>query len=291
MSITGKLFAALLLFSALPVAAAEKALDFEAADGDRVYHVDAAALSLTTTGTIEFWMKPESWDSRNGYNNRIMSNDNGSTAGFNLLLRNYSGAHKLTFTPDRFTTTCTSGNIPDTWLGTWHHVAMSYSAGTVSWYFDGAASTTASCGVAIVDSGGNFAIGAYPAGSEEYDGILDDVRVWSDVRTSGEVADNYDCALVGTEAGLAASWRFNDDLTDDSSNSLDLTAVATPAYVSDIPAAVSGTCGEVVAPPAATSTATTTDMENLTYTVVAAGTAFFWLMAFLGVIVIMRFFI
>jgi len=184
-------------------------------------------------------MNIESWNGSNGYNNRLVSQDNGSTGGLTLTLRNYSGVHMLVFTPDRWNTTCVSGNIPDSWIGNWHHVAVTYRSGSVCFSFDGVASTTASCGTSVVDVNSAFTIGAYPAGSEEFDGILDDFRVWNDVRTSSEIADNYDCTLAGTEAGLGAYWKFDDSLSDSAVGN-NLTQVSSPTYSSNT--ALTGAC-------------------------------------------------
>lgn len=63
-----------------------------------------------------------------------------------------------------------------------------------------------------------------------FDGQIDEVRLWDDVRTVTEFADNSDIELVGTEAGLIGYWRMNGTLlasvstvTDDSPNSHNVT--------------------------------------------------------------------
>ena len=56
---------------------------------------------------------------------------------------------------------------------------------------------------------------------------MDDVRVWNDVRSVTEIADNMDRQLNGDEANLAGYWKFNSvsgsTVTDDSPNSNDAT--------------------------------------------------------------------
>jgi hypothetical protein len=66
-------------------------------------------------------------------------------------------------------------------------------------------------------------------------GILDDVRIWSDVRTPQEISSNKDSALDGSEAGLMAYWKLDgtagqdiSSVTDDSPNSYTLTGGGSP---------------------------------------------------------------
>jgi len=68
-----------------------------------------------------------------------------------------------------------------------------------------------------------------------FDGLIDEVRVWNDIRSDAEVDDNKLTELVGNEAGLAGYWKLNNDYLDETSNNNDLTAVAAPVFSTDVP--------------------------------------------------------
>ena len=69
-----------------------------------------------------------------------------------------------------------------------------------------------------------------------YDGLMDDARVWNDVRTITELATNNDQVLYGTETSLVAYYEFESGVTDSQTDGLnDLTAANTPTYSDDVP--------------------------------------------------------
>lgn len=73
-----------------------------------------------------------------------------------------------------------------------------------------------------------------PAGGY-YDGLIDDVRIWNDVRTQQEIQDNMFKELVGNEANLVGYWKLNNDYLDETSNNNDLTASGSPVFSTDVP--------------------------------------------------------
>ena len=76
------------------------------------------------------------------------------------------------------------------------------------------------------------------------DGHFDELRIWTDIRTAQEISDNYQTELVGNEANLVGYWKFNNDLTDETSNSYDLTGVNSPTFSTDIPSWAAATVPE-----------------------------------------------
>ena len=46
--------------------------------------------------------------------------------------------------------------------------------------------------------------------TEPFKGDIDEVRIWSVVRTAAEIAADYDHELQGNEAGLVAYYKFNE---------------------------------------------------------------------------------
>lgn len=108
-------------------------------------------------------------------------------------------------------------------VDTWSHVAVTYNAGALVIYKDGArvssiSSVLSGAGVRT-DNNARFAVGAHWTGiganyTSIFNGSLSDVRVWNDVRTSAEIQDWYDrrLPLVATApevANLVVNWRLD----------------------------------------------------------------------------------
>lgn len=101
--------------------------------------------------------------------------------------------------------------------GAWHHVGVTYSAGTVQLYVDGAADGSQSgfSGIDIKDtlsgtSGGTH-IGVNNDGSSQpFNGEIAEARIWNAARSSTDIANHFDSKLNGDEAGLVGYWDFDE---------------------------------------------------------------------------------
>lgn len=113
----------------------------------------------------------------------------------------------------------------------WTHVAVTYddetTYGTITVYINGTLVNTITGtltaqilnGGAIRTANEHFVVGANlngTAGENIFDGLVSDVRVWTDVRTADEISDWYDTRLPlvnsGSDTihtGLAVNWRFD----------------------------------------------------------------------------------
>lgn len=116
--------------------------------------------------------------------------------------------------------------------GEWHHIAYSYDVSTQTFaaYLDGApagGSLTFNQDIGTFAPDGELQIGINRLGSANFDGEISDVRVWDDIRTAAEVAENYDTRLNGREEDLAAYYRLDADGTDSTLNSNDGTVTGT----------------------------------------------------------------
>ncbi len=126
--------------------------------------------------------------------------------------------------------------------GVWAHIAVTFAVSTVAckMYVNGSEisntiGSTYNGPINSIDSTKyDFQIGLIN-NFQLYDGLVEEVRVWNDIRTAQEIADNYDKQLVGDEANLQGYWQFNGDYTDKTSNGNDLTAVNSPSFSSDVP--------------------------------------------------------
>ncbi len=118
-------------------------------------------------------------------------------------------------------------------VGGWHHLAVTYdgrggatAADGVTFYIDGVAvPVTRQNNVAYVAMENWTApleLGCETVGFQQFDGGLDEVRLWNAVRTPSEIQAALLSTLTGSEAGLVAYWRFDEgagmSVDDDSPN-------------------------------------------------------------------------
>jgi len=100
--------------------------------------------------------------------------------------------------------------------GTWYHAAAVWnqSAGSKEIYLNGVldASATNLQGT-ITPSGAPVHFAARPAETSRqgyFDGVLDEVRLWSIAREGTRISANFGRDLNGTEPGLAGFWKFDE---------------------------------------------------------------------------------
>ena len=110
----------------------------------------------------------------------------------------------------------------------WHHIAVTYDAATgeTIFYVDatpfGAPVTTGP--ITIFNGAADFAIGNIGDGSlADFDGSVDEVRVWSVVRTPEEILASFQSVSPAPTTGLEGFWRFENNLNDSSVNGNTLT--------------------------------------------------------------------
>ena len=90
----------------------------------------------------------------------------------------------------------------------------------------------------IHDNASRFAIGCdFDTSAQNFlDGLIDDIRVWNDVRSTSEFLNNNNKVLVGTESNLVGYWKLDGDYTDAQTSGLnDLTASGSPVFSTDVP--------------------------------------------------------
>lgn len=92
--------------------------------------------------------------------------------------------------------------------GTWYHVAVTYNAGTgdMQLYKNGVLIQTATSVPTYTEP--ILEIGRY-SGANNFNGMIDEVRLWNTVRTGAEISGNMNCELTGDEPGLLACYNFN----------------------------------------------------------------------------------
>lgn len=200
---------------------------------------DSASLSVTTTFTIEGWLKLTSSPTSGNYMILVGKyTAAGSQRAYQFGYNNAAGTFKLSLAcdPTGDTSGLTESLVTKTLTeGTWHHLAVTHdSSGNVKFYVNGVQEgTTQTSAANAFDSTAIFVIGATSAGTASFvNGSVDDVRLWNSVRTVTEIADNYKIELVGTESNLQGYWKLNNGLTDSTANANTLTNVGVATFTS-----------------------------------------------------------
>ncbi|HVU64269.1 MAG TPA: LamG-like jellyroll fold domain-containing protein, partial [Phycisphaerales bacterium] len=141
--------------------------------------------------------------------------------------------------------------------GTLTHCAGTFDGTTLRLYINGQLDNTAvapsptvyyATDMPIVIGAGNFGLGY----ARNFQGLIDEVRIWDHVRTAAEIAAAFDCpASVGTgpRPGLLARWMFDGgSLTDSAGGLLPLSVGGSPVSFAAEPAPAHACSNEVAAP-------------------------------------------
>ncbi len=102
-------------------------------------------------------------------------------------------------------------------FGTWHHVALSYNqaTSTMTGFLDGVATAT-TVGTRTPPATGQLYYALGPSdgtnlgSGANFNGLIDEFRVWNVARTQVQIQSTMSQTLSGTELGLVADYRFNE---------------------------------------------------------------------------------
>ena len=213
-------------------------IDLELDSSQCLSITDASQTGLDITGdiTIEFWWKPETSSAFTWLLGKYLISGNQRSYGIYYN----SGSLHFSISDDG---TGVGGHITDlgeSWTpsdGTWYHITITYdaSAGQAITYIDGSYIGDNTGYINSIFNGSSDLIIGGANGSGNVDGLMDDVRIWNDVRTSTEISDNYQQELVGNEANLQGYWKLNNSLLDETSNDNDLTNNNSAVFSSTVP--------------------------------------------------------
>lgn len=164
--------------------------------------------------TLEAWIKADSWGT-NFWENVIISKDGWAFGEQGYTLRaGANGTLSFNFGTPGAWVEVTSAPVMLT--GKWYHVAGSYDGTTLRLYINGEEVNTTTYSGTIAASTYELTIGriTYTAGgSRFFDGMIDEVRIWSEALPQTSIQD-YMCkkltAVHPQYASLAAYWNFDD---------------------------------------------------------------------------------
>ena len=206
-------------------------------NGSSQYAYDGNIMDNLSTFSVEFWVKA-TWSANYlGLVNKILT-----TQGYNgwSIYTTAAGKVQVGIVGSLPTYIYRTGSaiVND---GEWHHIAFTRNGNAYTGlhiYTDGSLADGAGGANGVLSSQSNaynVNIGADSTPAYYFTGLIDEVRLWNDVRTAQEISDNYDKELVGNEAGLVAYYKLNNSAFDETVNDNDLTLVNSPTYSTDVP--------------------------------------------------------
>jgi len=90
----------------------------------------------------------------------------------------------------------------------WHHLAGTYDGSLISLYVDGQLAAQQSASGLLPTTSDGLAVGGRPSGSllYQFNGVIDEVRVYGRALSAGEIVQLYNADTVGD--GIANWWRL-----------------------------------------------------------------------------------
>ena len=189
------------------------ALNFNAADNNRIVVADNNALDMTSALTIEAWVYA---NTAGGADARtIVSKVGNTTNGYSLSTSNGWGSIDFKIRNGGSTTLSASGlSIEDGW----HHVAATYNSSVgMKIYIDGVLWNSTGVTGGLASNSQQLTFGAKYDGTGNldsdygiyFDGSLDEVRIWNVARSAAQINYTKEITLDGDEEGLVAYYQFN----------------------------------------------------------------------------------
>jgi Concanavalin A-like lectin/glucanases superfamily len=165
--------------------------DFEAGDTELAVIADNASLSITSSMTITAWVNPESFASNP---NVIVAKFNtGSQRSYRLALAVTTGQATFTVSNDgTATVAATASTFGNLSTGTWYFICARFDdAGDLIKVSVNNVQNTAAHTTGIFDSTANFQLGDQTPAFSPFDGVIDEVGIWSRALSDGEVTSLY----------------------------------------------------------------------------------------------------
>ncbi|WP_343643628.1 endo-beta-N-acetylglucosaminidase H [Chryseobacterium sp.] len=202
-----------------------------------------AAGSMNLSGSalsFEGWIKPSSFKSASPYISSIMGTEVSDGNSAFLRLGDASLANnKLQFVVSINNVQQKLASATALNANTWYHVAATYDGSNMKIYINGVLDAT-KAQTGSVNSTGAFTVGYLYNTSRNFNGKIDEVRVWKRALSQTEISQNM-CNVSVPATSLAAYWKFNEGsgstVQDTSGNgvTLTLTGVDASNWGTDLP--------------------------------------------------------
>ena len=211
------------------------ALDFDGED-DRLVIPYGVNLSLGKTFSLEAYVKPS--DQKKGIGVIMQKGSSEATTNFRLTVDSGKDV-SMTIINNSQELTTTVRDVFTKDEDVWRLISVSYNGTALKLYIDGSlASEVARTLGTITNLEEPVIVGMNPSGIEPFKGQMDEVRLWTNVQTAGDITQNAGDELTGEEFGLVAYYSFDratpeelGELEGDEDNTR-FTAIANEAVVS-----------------------------------------------------------
>jgi hypothetical protein len=236
------LYVVFCLFDLLYAQRTDYALEFDGQD-DYAHTPIQCFPNITSNFTIELWAKPSGIraltpESDTGVSGTIEQRyaifpEWGTAYG-----ENHSGAGISVGTNGIGIFDHAAGYLPsllvyNTYIYNWIHIAVVFKNNQPFLYLNGSLVKTGLQSSKIVHS--SAYLGEVNAGYGFYQGLLDEVRIWSCSRSEQDIKSDMNKSLNGNEPGLAGYWRLNEGSgstsIDMSKNANHLTLINNPTWI------------------------------------------------------------
>jgi len=185
---------------------AQNALDFDGTD-DKVDCGNDTSVQVSGKAiTLEAWIYPTAWKTNAFDGNVINKEYNLSNYGYMLRV---GAAGKLNFAiGDGTWREITTGTILS--LNTWQHIAGTYDGSKMRVYLNGTIVDSLAVAISITKTPTtNLMIGAHTTYTRFYQGLIDEVRIWSICRTIAQLNNSKGIEFCSAQTGLRAYYKFN----------------------------------------------------------------------------------
>jgi concanavalin A-like lectin/glucanase superfamily protein len=164
-----------------------QALSFDGTD-DVVTVPHDTTLNLNSSMTLEAWVRPSAL----GTVRTVVTKDQPGTSSYALLANTAASVPSANV----FTTSALDAVGPASLgLGTWTHLAQTWDGSTLKLYVDGAEVSSRPTTGALLTGTGQLRIGGSSTAGQFFSGLVDEVRVFSRVRTAAEIAADMNAAV------------------------------------------------------------------------------------------------
>ena len=227
-------------------------LDLELSSSQYASILDASqtGLDITSNITIEAYIKLEQLPSTAGASFFIVAKwlTTGNQRSYELFINSSDNKLYFDFSQDGTGTDYSRYSMDTAFaagdVGAWRHVAITAASAsnTVVFYKDGSSvanTPTVQDATAIFNSTSPFYVGCRAVSGtpgEFFDGKINNLRIWNDVRTGTEINANKNKILthVGID-NLVDSWYFSRNNHNSASGLNNLTASGSPTFSTDVP--------------------------------------------------------
>jgi hypothetical protein len=179
-------------------------LDFSGTNAEYVDCGTSSKLNLTSSMTVELWIKPTrnmgvyGWDRlvhRNFQTGYFFGGSGGNVNALSIVLNN----NQLVMVSPVNTVV----------VGEWQHVAFVVDdIGNMAYIYKNGNLVASAAWTGTIPGNASSQL-TLSQSSESYGGTMDDVRIWNTVRTQDQIRANMNVELNGTESGLVAYYTFN----------------------------------------------------------------------------------